>query len=245
MINVIKQIEYIKEPYIMIVDNNFIYNQKRLAEFCDLIESRQIHKKFFCYGSAESIVNHRETLPRLVKNGLKAVIVGFESFDAKDLKSYHKKATLAQNLQAAAILKDLKIDCWASFILHPDWDKKDFQKLRQYIKGIKPEFASLNPMTPFPGGPLYHKYKDRVLFKKEDYDHWSFSIISVQPSQMSLRHYYYQVLKTNLYVNMFINRPYKMLRKYGCGNLLRILKGSLGFVNLYIRLMFKGQDISS
>lgn len=236
---IIKQIESIAEPSIMIFDNNFLYNQERLEEFCNRLEAGKIKKNFICYGSAESIVAHAPLMKRLSENGLRAVLVGYESFSNYDLSNYKKKSSVEINLMAGKILKESNIDCWASFILHPDWDVLDFQKFRKYLRQLKPEISSLIPLTPFPGGLLYREYQNRLLFNKEDYDHWSFSLVSIRPGKMSLRRYYFELLKTNLYVNLFLNNSGYMLKKFGYGTVFRILKGSLRFIATYIKLMIK------
>ena len=237
---IVAQIETITEPSIMIYDNNFLYNKKRLEEFCGLIDARQIKKNFICYGSAASIVKNEAIMKRLAQNGLAAVLVGYESFRDEDLKSFQKPSTTEINLKAATILKDSGISCWASFILHPDWTKQDFQQFRRYIKRLKPELSSLSPLTPFVGGGIYEEYQDRLLFSPTDYSKWSFSLVSIRPSQMSLRCYYYEVLKTNLYVNLFLNNPRFMVNKFGISTVFRLARGATRFLFTYISLMLKG-----
>lgn len=238
--DIIRQIEVIAEPSIMIYDNNFLHNKERLEKFCTLLETRQIRKNFVCYGSAASIVANASVMQRLSQNGLRAVLVGYESFSNEDLAAYKKKSTVETNLAAARILQEAKIDCWASFILHPDWDGADFKRFRQYLRQLQPEISSLTPMTPFPGGLLYREYKNRLLFGKEDYDRWSFSEVAIRPGKMNLRRYYFEMLKTNLYVNLCMNNPGYMVKKFGFGTVFRILQGSLCFLAKYINLMLKG-----
>jgi len=238
--NIIAQIKEIAEPSIMVIDNNFLYNKERLERFCDLLEENNIQKNFIYYGSVESIIRHRETLKRLKKNGLQACLVGYESFKSEELKGYNKKVTVNENIEAAQILKDLGIACWASFILNPEWDTHDFRQFRKYVKKLAPEISSLTPLTVLPGTPLYNKYKERILFAPDDYDQWSFSVVSIRPGKLGLRQYYYDVLKTNLYVNLALNNPSYMVKQFGLGTVLRLLKGSLKFLLVYSKLMLKG-----
>ena len=192
------------------------------------------------FRSVESIIHHRETLNRLSKNGLRACLVGYESFKAEELAGYNKKATIKENILAAEILKELGIACWASFILNPDWNTKDFLQFRKYVKELAPEISTLTPLTALPGTLLYNKYKERILFAPDDYDQWSFSVVSIKPSKLSLRHYYFEVLKTNLYVNLLLNNPSYVIQQFGLGTVLRLIKGSLKFLLIYIKLMVKG-----
>jgi len=238
--SIINQIKEIAEPNIMIIDNNFLHNGERLERFCDLLESNNIRKNFICYGSVESIIRYEETLKRLRKNGLQACIVGYESFKAEELKRYNKKATIEENIKAAKILKKLGIACWAAFILNPDWDKEDFKQFRRYVKELGPEISSLTPLTALPGTALFNKYKERIIFSADDFDRWSFSEVSIKPDKMSLSYYYFEVLKSNLYVNLILNDPIFMVKQFGFGTVLRLVLGSLKFLAVYLKLMLKG-----
>ncbi|MFZ5943138.1 MAG: B12-binding domain-containing radical SAM protein [Bacillota bacterium] len=237
---IIQQLKEINEPNIMVIDNDFLHDVRRLEDFINLLKKEKIQKKFICYGSVKSIINNKETIKDFSEVGLRAVLVGYESFKGDELKEYKKGTTVDDSLRAARILKELQIDCWASFILDPDWDKQDFQELRKFIYRLSPEISSLVPLTPFPNTPLYAKYQDRLLFSSEDYDQWSFSVVSIRPSKLNLRSYYGEVLKTNLYVNFFSNNAAYMIRRFGSLTLIKMLFGSLKFGIKYTGLMLKG-----
>ena len=54
--DVVDELESLEEPYVMIIDNDFLINEKRLLAFLDLVEQRNIHKKYIVYGSVKSIL---------------------------------------------------------------------------------------------------------------------------------------------------------------------------------------------
>ena len=236
---IIEQIQTIEETNIMIYDNDFLNNKERLEKFCDLLEELQIKKNFICYASVKSILAHPDTIKRVAKNGLKAVLVGYETFNEAEMIEYKKKSTVSDSFKASKILKDIGIDCWASFMLHPDWDKNDFNKFREYIKKLKPEISTFSPLTPFPNLPLYAQFKDRLLFDETDYESWSFSKVSIKPSKMSLRQYYGEILKTILFINLRMNSIPYMLKRFGIATLIRISRGSAKLLPMYIKLMLK------
>jgi hopanoid C-3 methylase len=236
---IIRQIQDIEEPSIMIYDNDFLNNKVRLERLCDLLEGLKIKKNFICYASVKSILSHPNTLKRMAKNGLKAVLVGYETFNEEEMIKYKKKSTVADSFKASKILKDIGIDCWASFMLHPDWDKADFKKFRRYINQLKPEISTFSPLTPFPNLPLYEQYKDRLLFDETDYESWSFGKVSIRPSKLTLRQYYAQVLKTILFINLRMNSGPYMVRRFGFSTLLRIGMGSVKVLPTYIKLMLQ------
>ncbi len=237
---IVKQIRDIAEPSIMIYDNDFLNNRERLEKLCDMLEAAGIKKNFICYASVKSILAHPDTVKRMARNGLKAVLVGYETFNDREMQEYRKKSSNEDNIKAAAILRSIGIDCWASFILHPDWTRQDFKSFRKYIKELKPEISTFSPLTPFPNLPLYDKYKDRLLFEVTEYESWSFGKVSIMPSSMSLRSYYYEVLKVILYINLRMNSAPYMVRRFGIATLLRVGAGSLKVLPAYIRLMLKG-----
>lgn len=229
----------IKEPTIMFVDNDFFANEEKIRIFIDLIKQLNIKKNFIVYGSVNGIIEYENLIKELVELGLKAVLVGYESFKDSELVKYRKKSTTDDNYIAAKILRDMKVDVWASFMAHPDWDKRDFKNFRKYINSLKPQISSINPLTPFPNLPLYKEYEDRLLYTAEDYEKWSFGQVIIRPSKMSLSRYYFELLKTNLYVNLFTNSKTEMLKHFGIGNVMRLVIGSLGSFKKYILLMVR------
>lgn len=241
MEEVIREILSIEEDNIMIFDNDFLHNPQRIEELCNFLERANIEKNFICYGSVDSILRNQESIRRFATLGLRAVLVGYESFKEKELLSYKKKSTLEDNLKASKILKELGIDAWASFIIHPDWDREDFQAFRKYLKKLAPEIASFSPLTPFPNLPMYKEYQKRLLYKVEDYEAWSFGQVVIAPSQMSLQRYYYEILKTNLYINLFSNNVVYLIKKFGPLTVFRLSKGSIKLMKRYLQLMFEGK----
>lgn len=199
---IVKQIKELDEPYIMICDNDFLINEKRLTAFCDLLEAQNIRKKYMCYGSVNSILEKPHLWKRLAKNGLMAVIIGYEAFDDKRLEEYHKASTVDDNIKATRMLQKEGIACWGSFILHPDWEKADFSRLLQYIHRIRPELITFSPLVPHPLTPLFEQYKDRLIYPVEQYEKWNFGDVLIYPSRMSLRAYYIQVLLFAVKVNL-------------------------------------------
>lgn len=232
---IVEQIAGLEEPYIMICDNDFLINRKRLERFCDLLEEKNIRKEYICYGSVNSILEKPKLFERLRKNGLTAVIVGYESFDDAQLKKYNKSATVDENLRATEILRENQIACWGSFILHPDWDRNDFKKLNAYKKLLKPELLTFSPLNPHPLTPLFAQYRDRLLYDETDYDKWNFGDVLIMPSKMSLRRYYWEVLKFTFGVNLNWHSVKYTLKAFPIGNTMRMLFGFNTLISVYIK----------
>ena len=233
--SIVEQIASLEEPYYMICDNDFLINPNRLEAFCDDLEARGIHKEFVCYGSVNSILDKPELLGRLRRNGLVAVILGYESFDDKQLSDYNKAATTDENEQATLLLRANDIACWGSFIVHPDWDKSDFKRLMRYIRKLKPELTTFSPLVPHPMTPLYETFKSRLLYDVADYDKWNFGDVLIRPSKMSMRAYYFEVLKLALMINFNWHSVRYTLKAFPLRNTLKMLTGFNTLFSVYIK----------
>jgi len=234
-----KDLASISEPTIMLMDNDFFASEEKIKAFINLVKELNLKKSYIMYGSVKGIIEFKKYIKELAELGLKAVLVGYESFSNDEMVKYLKKSNTSDNYEAAKILRNLKIDVWASFMAHPDWNKNDFKLFRSYIKKLKPQITSISPLTPFPNLPLYKEYEGRLLYKSDDYEKWSFGQVMIKPSQISLRTYYYELLKTNLYVNIFVNKNTEMIKKFGVKRIFRILLGSLKAAKKYIILMIE------
>jgi len=239
IVEIVDQIESLDEPYVMICDNDFLINENRLIQFCELLEKRRITKKYMCYGSANSILEKPDLLARLNKNGLMAVIVGYEAFDNERLKEYNKKSTVDQNIHVTRLLQENHIACWGSFIIHPDWNKADFKKLLAYIKQLKPELITFSPLVPHPLTPLYDQYEDRLIYKVADYDKWNFGDVLIYPSKMTLRAYYFQVLKLAIVVNFNTYSVNYTLKNIPAKNTLNMILGFKNLFGVYLKNMLR------
>lgn len=236
---IIKEIDNIEAPYIMICDNDFLINEKRLEYFCQLLEMNDINKKYICYGSVNSILEKPNTLKRLKDNGLMAVIVGYEAFDDKRLKEYNKAATISENKKATELLQNLGIACWGSVIVHPDWDKSDFKQMLKEIKNLSPELMTFSPLVPHPLTPLYEQYKERLIYTKDQYEKWNFGDVLIMPSKMTLKEYYLEVIKLAIGINLNFNSIKYSFKNIPTKNLMKVIFGFKSLFGVYIKNYFK------
>jgi len=243
LVHIADEIENIKENNIMIFDNDFLYDQERINELCDLLEERKINKTFICYSSVNSILKNKDAIKNFKRLGLSAVLVGYESFREEDMKNYKKESTIEDNIIASRLLKEMNIDCWASFILHPDWDKKDFSTLKRYIKKLKPEISTFSPLTPFIGLPYYEEYKNRLIHNADEYEKWSFGQVIIHPSKLTLRQYYIEMFKLILYTNIVLNSSKYMLKCFGIATYFRLAKGAFKIMPNYIKLILQSNEL--
>ena len=238
---VMEELESIKEREVYIVDDDFLFNEDRLNLFCDELERRNIHKRFLVYGRADFIASHEKVIGRLSRHGLSAVIVGVESVREKDLKDFNKRSSLENNEKAIRILQKYGIELYATMILQPDFTKQDFRQIEDYIIGLNVSFVNLQPLTPLPGTEIYDDYKDKILVSRKDYAMWDLAHIVLKPKYMSIRQYYYQIIKTYARIVLRPDNIIKMLKKYGIKEVAKMWWGSQ-FVSLqYIGKIIRGR----
>lgn len=237
---VVKEIAELKEDTVMICDSDFLINEERLVRFLDIVEKENIKKTYICYGSVNSILEKEALFERLSRNGVKAVIVGLESFSDAFLKSYNKSATLDDNYKAVQVLKRNGIATWGTFILHPDFSKEDFKTFRKYLKYLQPEMISFTPLVPHFLTPLYKQYEDRLIYPRDDYEKWSFGDVIIYPSKMSLRRYYFEVLKIGVPANFNLCTIKYCLRTFSFKQNFGLIFGFDQILKVYLKNMFKG-----
>ena len=238
---VMEELESIKEREIYIVDDDFLFNENRLNLFCDELEKRNIHKRFLVYGRADFIASHEKVIGRLSRHGLSAVIVGVESVREKDLKDFNKRSSLENNEKAIRILQKYGIELYATMILQPDFTKQDFKQIEDYIVGLNVSFVNLQPLTPLPGTDIYDDYKDKILVSRKDYAMWDLAHIVLEPEHMSIREYYYQIIRTYASIVLRPKNIIKMLRKYGVKEVAKMWWGSQFVTMQYIGKIIKGR----
>ena len=205
------------------------------------MEKRNIHKRFLVYGRADFIASHEKVIGRLSRHGLSAVIVGVESVREKDLKDFNKRSSLENNEKAIRILQKYGIELYATMILQPDFTKEDFRQIEDYIIGLNVSFVNLQPLTPLPGTEIYDDYKDKILVSRKDYAMWDLAHIVLEPELMSIRQYYYQIIKTYARIVLRPDNIIKMLKKYGIKEVAKMWWGSQ-FVSLqYIGKIIRGR----
>jgi radical SAM superfamily enzyme YgiQ (UPF0313 family) len=224
--DVVKELESINEEEIYIVDDDFLADRNYIENFLSHLEKRNIKKKYLIYGRADFIAKNPRLIARFRDNGLKTVIVGFESFFEDELESFEKNIDVDTNYKAMKVLNELEVDCYATVILSPDWDKEQFRKLEIILKELKIHYVNLQPLTPLPGTD-FRVSKDKLLIEPNDYAKWDLAHISISPSKLSVADFYKELLR--LYGKVLfqswvlkkylLNTPIRMLIKVIMGSL--------------------------
>ncbi|WP_291570129.1 B12-binding domain-containing radical SAM protein [Clostridium sp. UBA4548] len=234
--DIVCELKDIEEEEVYIVDDDFLFNKERLLKFAEILKAHGIKKKFLVYGRADFIAENQQVIEKLSEVGLRACIVGLESSSEEELIKYNKKSEVKLNERAVEILQKYDIECYATLILGIDWGKEDFHRLYQWIKKLNIRFVNLQPFTPLPGTDLFQQYKNQLIVKREEYEKWDLAHMTVTPSKLSIRSYYFNIIKLYYKIIMRPSNVLYIIKKYG---FLETLKLSIGSSNISMQYMLK------
>ncbi|MDK9711858.1 methyltransferase domain-containing protein [Acidaminobacter sp.] len=238
--DVIEELKTIPEEEVYIVDDDFLVSAERVKNFCDELDAANLNKKFLIYGRADFVARNEHIIERFKKSGLRAVIIGLESVRAQDLTTYSKRTSLEENEKAAAILRRHGVELYGTLILGMDFDKEDFNTLNRWLKANRVHFVNLQPLTPLPGTAIFDDYKDQLLVPREDYPKWDLAHLVLKPQKLSVRGFYWEMLK--LYHKRVASPAHvvELIRRYGLMPVIRLSTGSARVSLQYLKKIRQG-----
>jgi radical SAM superfamily enzyme YgiQ (UPF0313 family) len=153
------------EPYVFLLDDNFLTDQKRLRRLVEVLRERKIEKFWMTQGRTDFIAQHPELMKDLASVGLMCVLSGFESNDDDALAALKKTNTAGNNRKAMEVLRKNGIQSTGIFMARTDFEAKDFRELYDYINALGIVAPIVTIHTPLPGTQLERKMQDRLLTK--------------------------------------------------------------------------------
>lgn len=184
---VVEEIQGLKEPYILLVDDNFLVDFHRAEKIAQLIKTGRIKKIYTFQARSDSIAQHPEIIKLWKEIGLRGVFIGFEKIEDEGLKTIHKNNKAENNEKALKILQSQNIDIWASFIVDPDYSREDFKNLKEYIISRKIMTPTFSVLTPLPGTQLFYQFKKQL--STADYNLFDIAH-AVLPTRLPLKDFY-------------------------------------------------------
>jgi radical SAM superfamily enzyme YgiQ (UPF0313 family) len=235
--NVLDELESIKENNVFIVDDNFLVSRKRVIDFCDGLDKRNIKKHFIAFGRADFIVKNEDLIINLHEHGFDAFFVGIESFKKTELNDFSKQSTVEENIKAVNILERNGLQCYSGLIVGEDWVKKDFDTLIEYLNTFEHPLVNIQPITPMPGTPLFDEYQYEVNVPREKYECWDMAHVVFKPINMKKRWYYYHIIRAYLKTSANKKQRKFIKERYGKDIYKRVRKGATKIFFQYLRLM--------
>jgi radical SAM superfamily enzyme YgiQ (UPF0313 family) len=135
-------------------DENFI-DAEFAHELAGELEKRNVRKRYFAWTRATTVNRFPDLFTRWQKLGLDAAFLGFEFPTDEQLRKARKGSTVAENARAHTALRSHGIAVHAAFMLLPEMDEDDFERLRIYIDDMPPAQFSITVCTPSPATDDY------------------------------------------------------------------------------------------
>ena len=147
-------------------DPVFSIKKKHTLDFCSELYERNLNIKFVI--ETHLRILDSGLIKELLKCGLKGVKVGVESANS-DVLSKADRFTVSKDVQLTKIreLENNKIMVSAMFIIgFPEDTEETIKKTIEYAKHLNTSFAQFSVWTPYPGTPIFDKFKDKILVQK-------------------------------------------------------------------------------
>ena len=234
---VVEELSKIKEKNIFIVDDNFLYNRQRVLRFCELLKERNIKKTYIAFGRADFIAANEDVIERLAECGFDAFFVGLESFKSSELNDYNKRTTVETNNKAVRILEKYGMQCYSGLIVGYDWGKEDFDELIKYINSFEHPMVNIQPITPIKGTPYYEKVKHLITEDETRYERFDMAHVVMKPQKMSVRKFYYNILRAYLKTTASKAGKNYIKSRYGMKVYRRVRRGAYKIIGQYIKLI--------
>ena len=185
-VNVVaEEIDNLPQKAFIFVDEN-IFGDRDYA--VNLFKAIAPYKKLWLVQAPTDIERDDALLDAMGQGGCFNVLVGFQSFNKKSLetaKVHHNRVEKYQTLVKK--LHERWIVVSGFFLFGFDLDGPDiFEDTVEIIREIDIDDANMFILTPYPGTPLYHQFKNEGrLLNKVDCTHFAWSNAVFQPKQMS------------------------------------------------------------
>ena len=152
-----------KGQNVLIVDDNFTANMKRVEKICDLIIKEGIKLDFICQSRIDVIKNNPDIIKKMSKAGFWLFFLGIESFNQKSLNDIHKQVKFRDIVEAINILHDNDMVTIGSLLVgsYFDEEEKDTDLMIKIVRKLGIDFPLYSVMTPLPGT----KFRDELIEK--------------------------------------------------------------------------------
>lgn len=209
--DVVDEIEHIDCENIYLVDDDFLIDHARVAQFIHLVRERGIHKRYVCYGRADFIASNPALMRDLKEIGFYYILTGLEASNAKQLNAYHKQTSPTCNENAIRILHEVGIHMMGMLIADLNFTAKDFRAQYRWICAQNLKHVAISILTPEMHSPLWETYQNRLLTHNPEA--WDYLHVVAQPEHLTVRQYYfhYHVLLVRLFLRGWRDGIYDFL----------------------------------
>jgi radical SAM superfamily enzyme YgiQ (UPF0313 family) len=185
---VLRDIKLLGEvPVIRLVDANTFGDLENALSLGRCIIESGLKKAIVADVRAETVTRHPDLFKLWKQAGLASVVIGFEEISDAGLARLNKRSSVAVNIEAIGILKDLGIRVIGDFIVAPEYTAADFDALERFVASHAIDLPLPSILTPLPGTPLHRELRHKITI--QDLDYYTFTN-AVCPTRMEPKLFY-------------------------------------------------------
>lgn len=163
--NVVEEFQYIADNFpdvkeIVIEDDTFTINKKRVVEICDRLIEKNLHKRFKWLCNARVNLDY-ETMVKMKAAGCRLLIPGVESFNQEILNNVKKGTTIKQIENYMDSAKKAGLLVHACYMVGNKGETKETmnETLKAALR-FNTDTAQFFPLIPYPGTEAYDWAKE-------------------------------------------------------------------------------------
>jgi radical SAM superfamily enzyme YgiQ (UPF0313 family) len=156
-------------PVVRLVDANTFGDPEDALRLGQAMVDAGLKKAIVADVRAETVTRHPELFRLWKQAGLAVAVIGFEEITDAGLERLNKRSSVAANIEALAILKDLGIRVVGDFIVSPDYTEADFEALERFVAAHAVDLPLPSILTPLPGTQLHREMQPRITIHDLDY----------------------------------------------------------------------------
>ncbi len=179
---------------IRFIDDTFTLNRKRVVSICNRLIEDQIKISWMCLSRLDNLDD--ELLALMAQAGCKRIYLGIESGSVTILEKLNKKMDILASIELLKRSQKLGIE-FAGFFLGclPFESDSEFKESIHFAQNSNINFASYNPMTPYPGTSFFTQFKEQINFSIYPYQNeWKdknmYTIFEKQKKQFYKKFYF-------------------------------------------------------
>lgn len=243
---IIEEMKELEEKYktqaIFFMDDNFLFNKKRVMEFCELYKKEGLNIQWGCQTMVTSV--NEEILKAIKEVNCKQLMFGFESGNQRILSLVKNNATtVEQNKKAIQLTRDAGILACGNFIIgNPTETEEEIMDTKKFILENKMDGFGVTISTPFPGTKLWEMCKQKgVIPEKINWKEFNLSNSTFNLSEVPYEHLqriWQEFLNMTLEMNPQTN-PKNMMRvalRHPGKAIMRMVKNPSSVVTILKRI---------
>jgi len=180
VINEFREIAKLGFKSVSIIDDEFLWNDKRTVAICEGI--KKLNLEWSCLARPDMVTE--KSAKAMSEAGCYYVDLGVESFDQKVLDAIRKEMKVEDISKTIKILKDYGIEPEINVLLGatPVETEETIKKTINEVEKLDVEYVLYSIASPFPGTDFYYAAKEKGWMTTEDY-------IPIDPDKESLISY--------------------------------------------------------